>query len=134
MEYKLEVKPAVIKDGQKYKIIQITDIQLHATPKRLTPSVGKKVQMAFETNEPDRIYSSIEKAPISDKKAYIIDLLRADLDFVKMVQEQESQGYKILIELPTDVPVTAAPDTVEFMESKNGKRVLRGLAKGKNQD
>ena len=135
MEYSLEIKSFEGKKGQKYKIIHITDIQLHATPKRPTPSVGKKVRMSFETNEPDRIYSHIEKTKISDKKAYVLDLLKMDPDFVKMVQEEEAKGFKILIELPSEgIPILVGKDTIEFMKSKNGKRAIRGLAKEKNEE
>ena len=55
MEYKLELKPAQMKDGQKYKIIQITDITFHSPGRRPTQSVGEKVKEAFDKNEPGRI-------------------------------------------------------------------------------
>lgn len=61
-----------------------------------------------------------------------LDLLKNDLDFMKMIKEEESKGYKILIELPPHgIPILAGKDTQEFINSKNGKRVLRGLAKNK---
>jgi hypothetical protein len=135
MEYKLEIKPFIGKDGQKYKTIQITDIQLHAAIKKFTPSIGKKIRNAFKTKDPDRIYSDIKKTAIPDKKAYVLDLLKMDPDFVKMVQEEESKGFKVLIELPSDgIPVFPSKDTIEFMASKNGKRVIRGLAKENDKE
>ncbi len=135
MGYKLKLQPAVMKKGVKYKVIEITDIALHTSKKTSTPSVGKKMQKAFENNKPDRIYSSIEKNPILDSRTFTLDLLKMDPDFVKMVQEEESKGYKILIALPNKgIPVVAGSDTVEFMNSKNGKRIIRGLAKEKSKD
>jgi hypothetical protein len=135
MEYKLKLQPAVMKKGVKYKVIQITDIALHTSKKTPTPSVGKKMQKAFKNNKPDRIYSPIEKNPVLDSRTFTLDLLKMDPDFVKMVQEEESKGYKILIALPNDgIPVVAGSDTVEFMNSKNGKRIIRGLAKKKSKD
>ncbi len=130
MDYKVELKPFVEKDGVKYKIIQITDIALHTANRIPTLSVGKKIQKAFEKNKPDRIYSTIEKFSTSDHREFTLNLLKADPDFVKMVQAEEAKGYKILIELPKEgIPVFAGKDTVEFIKSKNGKRFTRGIAK-----
>jgi hypothetical protein len=135
MDYKLELQPAVTKKGVKCKVIQITDIAVHTSKKTPTPSVGKKIQKSFSNNKPDRIYSPIEKGPISDRRTFILNLLKMDPDFVKMVQEEESRGYKVLIALPNEgIPVVAGPDTVEFMNSKNGKRIIRGFAKEKDKE
>lgn len=135
MDYKLELKPAVMKNGQKYKIIQITDLQLHTAPKTPTTSVGKKVQKAFEADKPDRIYSKIDKTAVSDNRTFTMELLKMDPHFVRMVQEEEAKGYKVLIALPNKgIPVVPGKDTVEFMNSKNGKRIIRGLAKGKGKE
>lgn len=123
-----------MKDGQKYKIIQITDIQLHTTPKIPTPSTGKKIQKAFKSEKPDRIYSKIDKATVPNNQTFTLELLKADPDFVKMIQEEEAKGYKVLIAIPNGgIPIFPGKDTVEFMRSKNGKRVTRGLAKGKDK-
>ncbi|AKM84434.1 TPA: hypothetical protein DCZ46_03725 [Candidatus Campbellbacteria bacterium] len=135
MDYKLELKPFERKDGMKYKTIQLTDIALHTAKKTPTPSVGKKVQNAFKNDKPDRIYSKLEKTAVSDDKAFTLDLLKMDSDFLKMVRDEEAKGYKILIALPNEgVPVFPGKDTVEFMKSKNGKRIIRGLAKEKARD
>ena len=135
MDYKIDLIPFQEKDGVKYKIIQITDIALHTSPKKPTPSVGKKVQKAFENNKPDRIYSNLEKPEVTGNGSITLDLLKMDPDFVKMVQNEEAQGYKVLISLPkSGVPIFAGKDTVEFMDSKNGKRLTRGIAKGKDKD
>lgn len=135
MDYKIELKPAVMKNGQKYKIIQITDLQIHTAPKTPTLSVGKKVQKAFETDKPDRIYSKIDKTAVSDDHTFTIELLKMDPDFVQMVQEEEVKGYKVLIAFPNKgIPVIPGKDTVEFISSKNGKRIIRGLAKGKGKE
>lgn len=119
-----------MKNGQKYKIIQITDLQLHTATKTPTPSVGKKVQKAFESDKQDRIYSKIDKTVVSENHTFTLELLKMDPDFVRMVQEEEANGYKVLIALPNEgIPVFPGKDTVEFMNSKNGKRIIRGLAK-----
>lgn len=132
MDYKLALKPAVLKDGTKYKVIHITDIALHTAKKTPTPSVGKKMQKAFETKKPDRIYAPLEKSAMADNGMFTLELLKQDPDFVKMVREEEAKGYKVLLSLPKGgIPVVAGKDTIEFIHSKNGKRVLRGVAKAK---
>ncbi|MDD4931306.1 MAG: hypothetical protein PHG66_04165 [Candidatus Colwellbacteria bacterium] len=132
MEY--ELKPAVIKDGVKYKVIQITDVALHTARKTPTPLVGKKIQDALEKNKPDRIYSPIEKLAVSDDRTFTLNLLKTDPDLMRMVREEEAKGYKVLIALPKEgIPVVFGKDTVEFINSKNGKRILRGLAKEKEE-
>jgi len=128
MDYKLEIKPFVKKEGVKYKIIQITDIALHTAKRAPTTFVGKKIQKAFKTNTGDRIYSPIKDDIIDDGKGFVIELLKSNPDFLRMLQEEESKGYKVLISIPNEgIPIIPAEDTVQFMNSKNGKRVLRGL-------
>ena len=46
-----------------------------------------------------------------------------------MVMEEQKNGYKVLLELPKEIPILAGKDTIEFLASVNGKRILRGLAK-----
>lgn len=135
MNYKLQLKPASMKNGQKYKIIQITDLQFHTTKKTTTPLIGKKIQKAFNTNKPNRIYSKIGNSAVSDSRTLTVELLKMDPDFIRMVQEEEAKGYKVLLALPNQgIPVSPGKDTVEFMNSKNGKRVIRGLAKEKDKE
>lgn len=134
MNYRLELKPATLKDGQKYKVIHITDLAFHSAPKTPTPSLGKKIQKASIKEEPGRFYAPIDLSAIADPKAYVIERLKQDPDFVKMVQEEEANGYKVLLSLPeAGIPQVLGKDTEEFLASKNGKRILRGIAKGKRQ-
>lgn len=135
MNYKLEIKPTVMKGGQKYKVIQITDLQLHTTHKTPTPSVGKKIQKAFKDNKAGRIYSELDKAKVADSRTTTLELIKSDPDFIKIVREEEAKGYKVLISIPKGgIPVFAGPDTTEFVNSKNGKRIIRGLAKEKDKE
>lgn len=62
-------------------------------------------------------------------------MIKQDLELVKVIQQEEASGYKVLIAVPKGgIPVFAGEDTVQFMNSKNGKRILRGLAKQKDKD
>lgn len=132
MDQRIELKPFIAKDGQKYKIIEITDIALHTSLKRTTLSHGKKLEKAFRDMEPGRIYSPVEGNVVMKNEAFDINLLMMDEDFVRMVQEEEAKGFKILLGFPkTGVPIVSGSDTEEFLKSKNGKRISRGLAKEK---
>jgi hypothetical protein len=134
MEYRLDLNPAIIKDGQKYKVIHITDLSFHTAKKTPTPSVGKKIQKASLEEKSGRFYGPIDLAAVADPKTYVIEKLRQDPAFLKMVQEEEVKGYKVLLSLPNEgIPQVLGKDTVEFLESKNGKRVLRGIAKNKSK-
>ncbi len=134
MNEQIQAKSFVPKDGQKYKIIQITDIALHTSTKRPTPSHGKKLEKSFSDMKPGRIFSPMEQEAVASDGSFNLDILKFDEDFVRMVQEAESEGYKVVIGVPkTGIPVVLGSDTKEFIQSKNGKRVLRGLAKEKDQ-
>lgn len=135
VDYKLELKPAVLKSGMKYRIIEITDIQFHSSKKTPTPSVGRKMQKAFEAEKPDRIYRPIEEPVITDGRGYILELLKQDPDFVKFVQAEEAKGCKVLISIPKGgIPAEYGEDTKEFLRGKNGQRILRAIAKGKRKE
>jgi hypothetical protein len=135
MPYEMRLQPAVLKKGTKYRIIQLTDLALHTTKKTPTPSVGKKFEKAFKAEEPDRIYAPIPKSAMTDTGAFTLEMIKQDPELVRVIQAEEAKGYKVLIALPKGgLPVVLGKDTVEFMNSKNGKRVLRGLAKEKQEE
>ncbi len=136
MEYKMEAKPFIQKDGVKYKTIQVTDITLHSDHLRVTANIGDKIKKAFDINRAGRFYEdSVLKDVLENQRKYILEKLSNDPSFREFVLEEERNGYKILLDIPKEgVPVLAGKDTVEFLNSKNGKRVLRGLAKEKRED
>lgn len=129
----LRLQPVKATAGVKYKVLQLTDIKLHTAPKRPT-SLGKKVRESFELKAPGRVYNSLPKPPVmKNDHSFLVQVLQFDPDFVRMVQEEESKGYKVLISVPKEgVPVLLGEDTIEFLDSKNGKRLLRKLDKKNN--
>ena len=140
MEYKLEFKPTERKEGMKYKTILLTDIMLHASPKR--PSTfGSKLKKAFNAiGQPGRIYQHIHKPePVGENtntfKMEILSQLQNDPAFVEYVEEERKNGFEVVIQIPkAGLPIVIGKDTVEFMKSKNGQRIIRGLAKNKPTD
>ena len=134
-EYQIQIKTVNESDGVKRKIIQLTDLMLHTTEMGGSSS-GKAVKKAFDLDRSGRI--SLPNQLPTDReelKAFILKQLAADPNFVAYVQEEEKKGYKIAIELPYEgVPTLAGKDTLEFVHSKNGKRILRKLAGGETKD
>ena len=136
----IQVKPFVPKPGVKCMVLRITDIQLHTSPKRPTESIGQKIMNAFRTGLPGRFYSKMEKpAPSAtnsnDNRLSITMMLQKDKKLAEAVEYYQNQGYKVLIELPKDgIPIYMGQDTKEFIHSKNGKRLLRGVDKKKTKE
>lgn len=130
---KLQLQPYKAIDGVKYKVIRLTDLKLHTMSKRPTPSFGKKVREAFQHSTPGRVYNTLPKPMVpTNDNSFILEILKLDPDFMSMIQEEEAKGYKVLISVPKEgVPVLLGEDTIEFLESKNGKRLLRKLDKNK---
>ena len=128
-QYELQLKSCKPVDGQKYKILELTDLSIHTKAHRPTLSIGKKVKRAFNKNEPGRVYAPVTANPVTDMQTFV-QALHKDPDFIAMIQKEEADGYKVLLQFPKQgIPVKLGPDTQQFMESKNGKRALRGLAK-----
>jgi hypothetical protein len=134
MKQELQLNPFKPKKDWKYKVITLTDITLHTADKKLSSSIGKKVKKSFKTNKIERIYSPSEELSDSKVKIFILDMLKKDPEFMKMVQEEEKKGYKILIDIPRELPLFPGKDTMDFINSKNGKRILRSLAKKSDKD
>jgi len=129
MEYQLQIKPFEQKDGMKYIILHLTDIQLH-TIKMKESSIGKKISESLETGHPNRIYSMLPHETAMDKKLVILNMIKNDLTLLKTIQDYERNGYKVLIEIPkVGLPIIPGKDTVEFLQSVNGRRIIRGLEK-----
>ncbi len=129
----LRLQPVKVVAGVKYKVLQLTDIKLHTTPKRPTSFV-KKVRESFQNNTPGRIYNPLpENLALQDDDSFDLEQLRHNQDVMRMVREEEAKGYKVVIAIPKKgIPVFPGEDTIEFLNSKNGKRILRKLDKNKN--
>lgn len=139
MEYKLEFRPTERKPGMKYRTILLTDITLHTSQKR--PSTfGEKMKKAFNAfGIPGRAYQPMSKPELKKEnpgafKMGILNHLQNDPEFIKYVTEEREKGVEIVIQIPkAGVPVLAGEDTVEFINSIKGKRILRRLAKEKSE-
>lgn len=132
MEQQLQLKPFEKMPGFKYKVLQITDITFHASHRQPSKAIAKNVNKSFTQNQPGRFYG-FKTEDLSDRESLIRILdqyIKTDPAFLKMVQEEQKNGVKLLLEIPTDnIPIKFGNDVKEFISSKNGQRVIRGLNK-----
>lgn len=135
----IKLRPITIGKGTKTRVIQITDITFHSENRRPTVSPGEKVRKAFAANKPGRIFQKLEKPKnINDEdnsfEFSILETLYQDPAFAEFVQKENDNGVKVILEFPKEgVPVLASKDSVEFMESKKAKRLLRKFAKDEKE-
>jgi hypothetical protein len=129
-ETKLEFNPFIKKEGQKYKVILITDIQVHSNIKRPT-AIGKVAAKHQDKFTPYRAYTSFIdwNVPREQQKQMILEILQNDSSYVDYIVEQEKQGYKILLEIPDPIPLLLGKDTEDFLRSKKGGRIARWITK-----
>ena len=125
MEYKLVVNKPKSDPDSNDVIISVTDIQFHTTKKR-RGSIGKTVEKSVETNNPGRVYSAIEQ---NQGNKPILEVLLEDQDFTDTIRKYNEQGRRVFVEVPKEVPILVGKDTNEFINSKKGKRIIRGFAK-----
>jgi len=139
MEERLELNEVTeLKQGEKLLILDLTTIQLH-TNARIAKSMGGVIERSVESKEEGRIFS-----PIDIKKGDVLNdsTLRVSLPFniddpslKETVKKYQKQGYRVMIRKPKGgLPVCLGNDAKEFIDSKNGKRIIRGLAKKKKQE
>jgi hypothetical protein len=106
-------------------------MSLHTKDFSATPSVGKKIVRALNKKEAIRVYVQSTGDMQKDKDT-INDKIENDPELIKLVRETNANGGKVFFSFAKGgVPTKLGNDAKQFMESKNGKRVLRGLAKEK---
>ena len=115
-------------------VIQVTDMSVHTRDFSATPSVGKKIVRAMDKKEATRVYVQ-STGDLKKDKETINDKIENDPELVKLVRETEASGGKVFFAFPKGgAPTKLGNDAEQFMKSKNGKRILRGLAKDKPAD
>ncbi len=132
MGYQFKVKATEMHNGMKYKVIELTDLKLHLSNKKPTLSIGEKITNAFKFGNPGRIYSSFKKVPIStSSNTFTFQIpLSSDQKLMSFIKEVESAGEKVIIQLPEGgLPIYAGDDLTHFLQSKNGRRLTRGMKK-----
>ena len=112
-------------------VIHVTDMSLHTSDFSATPSVGKKIVRAMDKKEATRVYVPTTGDLEKDKDT-IQEKIENDPELIKLVRETSESGGKVFFVFPKGgAPTKLGNDTEQFINSKNGKRKLRGLAKDK---
>lgn len=115
-------------------VIQVTDMSLHTRDFSETPSVGKKIVRAMDKKEATRVYVQ-STGDIQKDKDTINDKIENDPELIKLVRETNANGGKVFFAFPKGgAPTKLGNDAEQFMQSKNGKRKSRGLAKEKREE
>ncbi len=120
-----------IEQGEKIIVLELTDIQLHMKS-RPTKSIGGAVQRSIEHNQPGRVFSPLKMASGSkDDNELTVQLPFAanDPKLQEAVRQYQQQGYRVMLKVPHNLPIRLSKDSTEFLGSKNGKRLLRGMGK-----
>lgn len=130
MEYKLELKQFQKQDGISYKVLTMTDLSLH-TSKKQPSNIGKVLKKAMQSLLPGRVYFPITNTEDLVSKEDFLKILTNNPNIISMIQEEERNGFKVLLELPKKIPILAGEDTLTFINSIKGKRILRMLDKKK---
>jgi len=137
MEQMLQLNRVIepIKKGEKVIVLELTDIQLHMNA-RPTSSVGDTIQRSIEHNKPGRIFSPLQ---VPSSKSGGANTIHVELPFgandpklQEAVRHYKKLGYRVMLRVPQHMPIKLGKDAVQFMDSKNGKRLIRGMEK-KNQ-
>lgn len=129
MEQKLVIHPAIHEPQKGDIIFELTNIQLH-TNARTTQSVSKTVERSVELNQPGRIFSSMSSLKVLENNTvqFSMPIFNPD-ELAPLIQQYQQQGKRVFLRKPKSLPVFPGKDTVEFINSKKGKRILRMLAK-----
>lgn len=121
-----------IKQGEKVLFLQLTDVQLH-TNARPTTSVGGVVQRSIEHDKPGRVFSPLQLPQPTENgdNTFSVSLpfVENDPKLKEVVGHYIGLGYRVMLVVPHNLPVKLGNDAVQFLNSKNGKRLLRGMEK-----
>ena len=129
MDQKLVLHPAIHEPKNGDIIFELTDFQLH-TNSRTTQSVSKTIERSVESNQPGRIFGSMSNLRVLEKNTVQFSMPIFNPDELKpLIQQYQQQGKRVFLLKPKSLPVFPGKDTVEFINSKKGKRILRMLAK-----
>lgn len=115
-------------------VIHVTDMSLHTKDFAPTLSAGKKIVKALDKKEATRVYVQ-STGNLEEDKVTIQDKIENDPELIALVRETNAKGGKVFFSFPKGgAPTKLGSDAEQFINSKNGKRKLRGLAKEKSEE
>lgn len=131
MDQKLVLHPAIHEPQNGDIIFELTDFQLH-TNSRTTQSVSKTIERSVDSNQPGRIFSPMSSLKVLENNTvqFSMPIFNPD-ELAPLIQKYQQQGKRVFLRKPKSLPVFSGKDTVEFINSKKGKRILRRIDKNK---
>lgn len=115
-------------------IIYVTDMSLHTRDFSETTSVGKKIIRAMKKDEATRVYVQ-SSGDLEVDKNTINDKIENDPELIEIVRQTNASGGKVFFAFPKGgAPTKIGNDAEQFINSRNGKRKIRGLAKEKSEE
>ena len=132
MEQKLVLHEAIHEPKLGDIIIEITDVQFH-TNARVTTSQANTIDRSVQSNKPGRVFSPMSKGSLKiiENNTLLFSGPFFDYEQLKiLVTKYNQQGKRVFIKKPTaKIPLLPGKDTVEFVNSIKGQRILRRLEK-----
>jgi hypothetical protein len=115
-------------------ILQITDVQAHTSSFR-TFDFAKTVEKSTKKKEGGRLYSTFSRETNQIISVFEDGVIKSTLPYLDrdqlttLVEKYKSEGKRVYLAIPKDIMLSPGKDAVEFMNSKNGKRLARGMNK-----
>lgn len=128
----LDMKTTQIPPKNGDVIIQLTDIQLH-TNVRVPEFAGKTMSKKIEAMEPGRAIFPIPEQEDNLKNGEFNLMMNVvnDPHLLAMVEKYQKEGKRVILSVPHNMPVFLGKDAVQFMDSKQGRRIHRRIEKEK---
>ena len=128
----LDMKTTQIPPKNGDVIIQLTDIQLH-TNIRVPEFAGKTMSKKIEAMEPGRAIFPIPEQENNLKNGEFNLMMNVvnDPHLLAMVEKYQKEGKRVILSVPHNMPVFLGKDAVQFMDSKQGRRIHRRTEKEK---
>lgn len=115
-------------------ILQVTDIQAHTSLFR-TSDFAKTVEKSTKKQEGGRLYSTFSRETNQIISVFEDGVMKSTLPYLdqtqltSLVKKYELEGKRVYLSIPEGLTLSPGKDAVEFMNSKNGKRLVRGMNK-----
>jgi hypothetical protein len=115
-------------------ILQVTDIQVHTGLFR-TSDFTKTVEKSTNKQEGGRLYSTFSREANQMISVFEDGVIKSTLPYLdqtqltSLVKKYELEGKRVYLSIPKGLTLSPGKDAIEFMNSKNGKRLARGMNK-----
>jgi hypothetical protein len=115
-------------------ILEVTDIQVHTSSFR-TSDFKKTVEKSTNKQEGGRLYSTFSRETNQMISVFEDGVIKSTLPYLdqtqltSLVKKYELEGKRVYLSIPKGLTLSPGKDAIEFMNSKNGKRLARGMNK-----